>query len=109
MRIDMIIQLQGEFDPDQFHGDTGLAALVALHAQGKLLRAEYEALRIPVPEWLDDRIRTLSREVESKRTESVELRLRQIAARRAQLKTRDEERADLAREEEELRAQLAAK
>lgn len=107
LRIDVLILLQQPFDPDQYTGQSGLDQLVAIHAMAKLLRAEYDTLAMPVPEWLDDRLRAVGREIEVKKREALELRLRQIAARKTQLRTRDEERVDLEKEEDRLRELLA--
>ena len=77
-----------------------LTALVAL------MRAEYEKLKEPTPEWLDARGKALAREINSRRRDQLELRLRQAKSARSRLMTADERRAQTDREIAELEAAL---
>lgn len=76
-------------------------------AFAKSLHAEYDARNIPAPEWLDDRIRQLNREITSRGRDALEMRLKEIRAQRSQLMTPTEKREALAAEEAALAAQLA--
>jgi hypothetical protein len=98
----MLEQLK-RFDPDRASIDEMLA--LAVFATG--LRTEYERRNITAPEWLDDKIRTLNREIESHRRDALEMRLKEIRAQKTQLLTPTEKRAALQAEEEALAAQLA--
>mgnify|MGYP001602377954 CR=1 FL=1 len=46
-----------------------LEELVFLSAQAKLLRAEFEAEAVDVPEWLDTRSRELKREIRTRQAD----------------------------------------
>lgn len=75
---------------------------VALSAFGRMLKAEYETLGAETPEWLDNRLRELRREVKVRQQDSIEKRLREARARMETLKTPTERRDDLAKEIERL-------
>lgn len=86
-----------------------LDQLVALSAFAKVLHAEYEARNIQVPEWLDDSRRALAREIEGRRRDALELRLKEVRAGQSGLLTAAEKREKLAAEEAKLVEQLATK
>lgn len=92
------------FDADRCDIDQ----LVALSAFAKVLHAEYEARNINVPEWLDDSRRTLAREIEGRRRDALELRLKEVRAQKSGLMTASEQREALAAEEAALTSELAA-
>lgn len=91
-------------DVDRLQLDEALT----LAAFAKGLHQEYDARSIPAPEWLDDRIRQLSREIETRRRDALEMRLKEIRAQKTNLMTADEKRTALAAEEAELTAKLGA-
>jgi len=80
--------------------------MLALRMFGKQLRGEYETANIPAPEWLDDKVRQLNREIELRRRDTLEMRLKEIRAQRTQLLTPSERRVQLEVEEAELNKQL---
>lgn len=82
--------------------------VIALLAVGKLLRTEYEARQYSVPEWIDDKIRMMSRYVEMHRRDALELRLKEARAQQATLLTPTEKREKLAADIAAMEAQLAA-
>lgn len=83
-----------------------LEEMLALAAFAKSLHAEYDLRNIPSPEWLDDKIRLLNREIGARSRDALEMRLREVRAQQTQLLTPAEKRAKLAEEEARLQAQL---
>lgn len=83
-----------------------LESLVALAAFGRTLRAEYEQRQMSGPEWLDERLRSLNREIELRRRDVLELRLKEIRAQKTQFLSREERRTALEKEEAALEAVL---
>lgn len=81
--------------------------MVALHAFGGGLQRAYEAHQLPVPEWLPENLRVLSKEIASHRRDSVERALKLANSRLDALKTADEKRRDLQAEIERLTASIA--
>lgn len=79
--------------------------VIAYLAFAEGLKATYEKNSVDVPEWLDDRIRALKRDIHLKNADSLERKLREAKARRTQLLTADEKRKLLDAEIEELEAQ----
>lgn len=84
-----------------------LDEMLAYMAFAKGLHVEYGTRNIPAPEWLDDRIRQLNREIAARGRDALELRLKEIRAQKTQLMTPTEKREALAMEEAELTAKLA--
>lgn len=76
--------------------------LVSLSAEGRALRAEYEALKVDEPEWVSVQINALRREVQSREADSRDARKRTIKAQLEGLKTPKERSAALRKELEEL-------
>jgi hypothetical protein len=81
--------------------------LVALSRASKDLRAEYEALTLEVPQWLDDAQRRISREIEVRRRDYLEKRLREARRTYDSLAGPEEKRAKAADEIKALESQLA--
>lgn len=79
---------------------------VALSAFGRSLKAEYEAQAIETPEWLDNRLRELRREIKVRTQDVLDKRLREAKARLETLKTPTERREALEAEIKRLEAQL---
>jgi NADH/NAD ratio-sensing transcriptional regulator Rex len=98
----MLEQLK-RLDIDRIQLDEALA----LTAFAKTLRAEYEQRNIEIPEWLDNRTRALNREIEIRRLDTLEQRLKTAKAQQAALKTPDEKRQRLTTEIQKLEAELA--
>jgi hypothetical protein len=90
------------FDADRFDIDE----LVALSAEGKALQAEYKALDVEVPEWLDSTVTSIGRVINLRLDESLQKRLRQAEARIQALKPASERRAELESEVAKLRTKL---
>lgn len=80
----------------------GLDETVGVLALAKIIRAEFEAKNVAVPEWLDTQLRALNRAVEALTRDAKELRLKEILAQEAQLMTSAEKREKLAKEKEAL-------
>ena len=85
-----------------------LEEAIALSAFGRAMRAEYEALQADAPEWLDNRLRELRREIRTRQQDSLEKRIREAKARLQALKPAEQRRAELAAEIEKLEAQLVS-
>jgi hypothetical protein len=69
-----------------------LDELVQLASFGRQFRSEHEALNIPVPEYVDDNLRAIRREIESKMADRKATRVRELKAQRDSLKTAQERR-----------------
>lgn len=83
--------------------------LVAILAFGRQMASTFGSFSIPAPEWLTDNITALEREVRSRHQDMLENRLREIRSRREALRTAEEKRAAIDREEAELLAALGKK
>ena len=81
-----------------------LEELVALSAFGKQLRAEFEAQKVPIPEYVSDNLNTLSREIDVRMADRREARKREIKSTLEGLKSREEKREALEKELAELTA-----
>ena len=68
--------------------------IVALLAIAKAIRAEFEAHTslIETPEWLDDKIKSLGRELKARTADVLEKRYRETLAKRESLRTPEEKR-----------------
>ena len=73
--------------------------LVGLLADGKALRAEYEALQVEEPENLDVTLKSIRREIAARNADKVAARKRELTARIDSLKTPAQKKKEL---EEEL-------
>lgn len=79
-----------------------LDELIALAAFGRSQRSEYEAQRVPEPEYVSLQLNTLRREIESRLSDRREARKREIKAQLEGLQTQAERRAKLEKELAEL-------
>ena len=75
-----------------------LDELVAMSAFGKHFRAEYEAQNISIPEFVDDNLRAIKREIESRVADRRAARVRELKAQRASLATAQEKRDSIDKE-----------
>lgn len=75
-----------------------LDELVALAAFGRQLRAEYEALKVEEPPFVDDGLKAIRREVEGRMADRRATRVREIKATLEGLKSREEKRESLEKE-----------
>ena len=86
-----------------FNVDAGqLDELVELASYGRVLRAEYEALQLEVPPWVNDQLESIRREVRVRNEDARLKRIREIDSRIDALKSADERRAELLKEREKL-------
>lgn len=69
--------------------------MVAGLAFGKALRAEFDALQIEEPAYIDVQIKALRREIASRNADKVEARKRELLARIDALKTPTQKKAEL--------------
>lgn len=87
-----------------FNADgVSLDELVAFAAFGKLVKNEFEAHEVEVPEWVEDQLQTLEREITSRSADARNARVKEIESRLAALKTNEEKRKDLQEELERLK------
>ncbi len=86
---------------------TTLDELIALSVFGRQLRAEYEALQLEEPEWVDVQLKTIRREIHARNADAKEARLREIDARLDALKTPGEKRTELLKEKAKLEKAVA--
>lgn len=75
-----------------------LDELVTMAAFGRSLRAEFEAQNISVPEFVDDNLRAIKREIESRVADRRAARVRELKAQREGLKTAAERRDQIDKE-----------
>lgn len=68
---------------------------IELAAFGKVAATTYGAYEVPVPDWLTDSLKTLDADIKRRRRDALEARLKTLQARKAALRSRDEERADI--------------
>lgn len=84
-----------------------LDELLILRATARNLRSEYDTQVIPVPEWLEDAERRLTRELYLRRQDELEKMLREARQSRAAIATPDEKRGRLDNEISRLEKLLA--
>lgn len=82
--------------------------LVSLSLFGRQLRAEYEALQLEEPEWVDVQLKSLRREIHARNADSLEARRREINARLESLKTPGQRKSELLKERAEIDQKLKA-
>ena len=71
---------------------SALDDMIELAVGAKHLRVEYETRMISEPEWLTDAINRLNREIDLRRRDELEKRLREARARKTSLMSTDEKR-----------------
>lgn len=69
-----------------------LDELIEVAAFGRHFRAEYEALNVPTPEYVDDNLRVIRREIDARLADKRAARVRELKATRDSLKTAQERR-----------------
>lgn len=89
----MLKQLR-DFHPE----NTDVDEMVALSAFGRTIAAEYAAISVDAPEWLESQRKVIGREINSRLSDLREKRKREIKARLATLKTAEERRTELSAE-----------
>lgn len=73
--------------------------LVGMLAFGNIMRTTYQKFELSVPDWLDENMNALTREIRARHQDMLEARLKEVRARRETLKTTEERRAALDAEE----------
>lgn len=92
----------------RFNADNGnLEELIAWSAYAKLIKTEFEAKGVETPEWLNDTINRLTREIGVRRADTLEKRLKELQNQKRGLETTAEKRARLEQEIANLTGQLA--
>lgn len=81
--------------------------LVVLSAFGRQLRAEYEALQVDEPEFVDLQLKSLRREIHARVADKLEARRSEVKSRLDNLKTPQQRKAELQKELASLDKQLA--
>jgi hypothetical protein len=82
--------------------------LVALSLLGRQIRAEYEALQIEEPAWVDVQIKALRREIHVRNANALESRRREIDLRLDSLKTPGQKKQELLNERAQIDKALKA-
>lgn len=90
------------FDADRVDMDE----MITLSAAARIVVAEYESNKVPVPEWLVDGRTSLTRAIDSRRKDSVAKSLKEKKARREALRSSEEKKADLDKDIAALEAEL---
>jgi hypothetical protein len=87
---------------DQFKKFNAEAAdldeLVEVATFGRQFRAEHEALNVPIPEYVDDNLRVIRREIDARLADKRAARVRELKAQREGLKTASERREAIEKE-----------
>ncbi len=86
------------FDKDRI----SIEEAVALSAYARVYRNEAEVLGLETPDWFDQRVKELHREIEARKADQLDARLTKLKSRRAALLTPDEKRADIDKQIAEL-------
>lgn len=81
--------------------------IVELSAETRALAAEYDRLGVEVPEIVTSKLKSFSREINSRQAEALEKALREKKARLNALKTPEQRRKELEAEIAELEAKTA--
>jgi len=80
---------------------------IALATLGRATANGYDYYKVPAPKWLENGLRMLDEEINRRRKELLQSRLREVEAEQTALRTREERRADLTAEHARLQAELA--
>jgi hypothetical protein len=80
--------------------------LIALSAFGKSLRAEFVGFSVEVPEYVDNQLKTLAREIKLRNAENLESQLRDKKSRLEALTPAEEKREKIKADIEKLEAML---
>lgn len=80
---------------------------VALLAFGKMVSAEYGSHNIQCPDKITDAVNVLAKDVEARRKDYLQRRLKELRAQKETLKTVSEKRNDVEKELQKLEAELA--
>lgn len=78
--------------------------MIELSAFGRSISAEYAALGIEAPKWIEEKQTEVRRELNARLADAREKRKREIRAALTTLRTAEEKRADLAKELAQLEA-----
>jgi hypothetical protein len=90
----------------RFNVETGeLEEMVALLHLARGVQQEFATLNIPTPPWVDDKVRQLQRAIQSKTADQRDLRIKELQAEQARLKTAAERRAEIQAELDRLQGQ----
>lgn len=97
-----MLQQFKNFDTDRLDVDE----LVALVAFGTMFRNEYEKHALDVPDWVDNNLRALKRDLKTKNAERLSARRKELKARLEALKTPSQRKAETEKELKSIEAQL---
>ena len=93
------LDLDGVLDPE---------ALVWYATQVRAFQSEFTLRSLTVPEWLDNRARELTREIQRRNSDALQARLKELEAREAALMTTQEKRDAVRAEKEAILAAMGA-
>lgn len=79
-----------------------LEECIELHAYATNVEVTFKRFEVPVPTYIVDGLDSLARDIRSRREDALKARLKEIKARKAALRTREEQRAELDNEEQRL-------
>jgi hypothetical protein len=99
----MLNQLKGVVLPR-----TDVEEMVALLAFAEGMKAKYIELELDVPEWLEDKVSAIEKEVRSRSHDALLARIRQAESRLEAMKPAEQKRTELSKEIKRLKA-LAGK
>jgi hypothetical protein len=85
-----------------------VAEMLMLASDGQRLREMYEARTMPTPEWLTEAVRLLNREIDRRKVDDLEKRLREIQSLDAADMDKQERREARRKERERIVQELAA-
>jgi len=82
--------------------------MVALVTFGEQLAKSYSDLDLVAPEWVEEKLKVLKRELAARQRDNLEKALKEVQARRETLRTAEEKRNDLDAQAAKLQERLAA-
>lgn len=68
---------------------------IELVAAGRAALTEYGRYSLPAPAWLTDGVNALDADIQRRRTDMLQARRKELLAKQAALKSREEQRADI--------------
>ncbi len=102
--LDMLDKLK-TFDADR----TDVDEMVSLSAFARNLDAEYDALGLDVPEWLETKIGEVKREIEARLEDIREKRIKELERGLVASRTLEEKKADMKKELVRLKSKRLAR
>lgn len=99
-----VIQQLRSFDPQS---GVSIEEMILLATTAEQIAAGYSSRAMEVPEWLEDKLGALEREIETRSRDALLRELKEIEAREEALKTSQERRSELALKKARIQERLS--